>query len=214
MEARADGSFLNLASNRENIRRLCSAIDHRRARHLRRIRVHLFQVLMRRLTKLFLALGTVASIVLLTVARPAGAYLTSQLGPKILAIGKGKISDAGLFISGRLFEAGLLLGLAILLVIACTYLFRKVTARRNGWAPLAVCVFFACNLWLFAAAKTGLFWISLYTGSATSNLTQFSFKKELLDEHRTPRQAILLGSIQTQAQIDENVLNNRLQGKL
>ena len=169
---------------------------------------------MRRLSKILLALGTISSIVLLAVARPAGPYLGSQLGAKVLAVGKGKISNPDLFISGRIFEAGLLLGFAILLVLACTYLFRKFKAGTNAWAPLAVCVFVACNLWLFAATKTCLFWVSLYTGSATSNVTQFSFKKELLDEHRTPRQVILLGSSQTQAQIDENILNNRLQGKL
>ena len=169
---------------------------------------------MRPLTKILIALGTISSIVLLAVARPAGTYLTAQLGQKILAIGKGKISNPDLFISGRILEAGILLGLAILLLLACTYLFRRFKAGMNAWAPLALCVFVAFNLWLFAATKTCLFWVGLYTGSATSNVTQFAFKKELLDEHRTPRQAILLGSSQTQAQIDENILNNRLQGKL
>ena len=169
---------------------------------------------MRRLPKILLAAATIISIALLALARPAGTYLGSRFAAKILAVGKGKVSNPELFVSTRMFEAGFLLALAILLVLACNYLFRMFKPRANAWAPLSVCVFILCNLWVFASAHTGLFWGSLYTGSATATLTQFSFKKELLDEHRTPRQAILLGSSQTQAQIDENVLNTRLQGKL
>jgi hypothetical protein len=169
---------------------------------------------MRRLPKILLAVGTIIAIALLALARPAGSYLGAHFAGKILAIGKGKISSPDLFVTNRMFEAGFLLSVAILLVLGCTYLFRAFKSRQNAWIALTLCVFAACNLWLLAASKTALFWAGFYTGSATSNQTQFSFKKELLDEHRIPLQAILLGSSQTQAQIDENILNARLQGKL
>ena len=80
---------------------------------------------MRHLPKILLALGTIISIALLALAFPSGSYLASRFAGKILAVGKGKISNPELFITSRIFEAGFLLGLAIVLLLACTYLFRR-----------------------------------------------------------------------------------------
>jgi hypothetical protein len=59
-----------------------------------------------------------------------------------------------------------------------------------------------------------LFWALLYCGQGTSNYTQFKLKETLTAEGPSIQRAILLGSSQTRAQIDENLLNAELTNRL
>lgn len=163
--------------------------------------------------RILLSLLATASLLMLLAARPAGDFLGGKFAAAILAAGKGKVSHPANFVTGRISEAGWLLGLAVLLVLLYFAVRRALGTRSYSWAPLAVCAFAGINLWLLAAMNAGLFWAAFYTGSATSNFTQFNFKKLLLKEHDVPRQILLLGSSQTQAQLDERVLNERLKGR-
>jgi len=169
---------------------------------------------MYRLFKILLCSATALSALFLLIAKPAGTFLGQRFAEKILAVGQGKISSPDLFVTGRLFEAGWLIALFVLLALLLILAKRILQSRKSGWAPLAICAFIAANVWLFAALHTALIWAALTTGGSNSNFTQFQFKQQLLDEHRTPRRAILLGSSQTQAQLDENILNQQLAGKL
>ena len=169
---------------------------------------------MSRLLKILLCCGAGLSVLLLLIAKPAGTFLAQRFAEKILAIGQGKISSPDLFVSGRLFEAGWLLALFVVLALILFLARKNFQSRKSGWAPLCICAFIAANLWLFAALRTALIWAALTTGGSNSNFTQFQFKQQLLDEHRAPRRAILLGSSQTQAQLDENILNQQLAEKI
>jgi hypothetical protein len=61
------------------------------------------------------------------------------------------------------------------------------------------------------AAQTVLFWCLLFTGTGrTHNYTQFQIKRGLMKEVQAPHQAVLLGSSQTRAEIDERLLNDWL----
>jgi hypothetical protein len=146
--------------------------------------------------------------------KPAGAFLGQRFAEKILAVGQGKISSPDLFVTARLFEAGWLIALLLLLAFVLLAAKKIFQSKKSGWVPLAICAFVGANLWIFGALRTGLAWAALTTRGANSNFTQFAFKKQLLDEHRAPRRAILLGSSQTQAQLDENILNQQLAGKI
>lgn len=146
------------------------------------------------------------------LAQLAGAELGARFSEAILRAGRGKISDPSAFVSGRLFEAGALMVLGALLGFASLGARRIFSGRRHAWAALALALFAAANFWLWAAGRTAAFWACFYTGQATANFTQFQFKKLLLPEHRAQRQLLLLGSSQTQAQLDENRLNTELSG--
>jgi len=160
-------------------------------------------------TYLFAALAGLA-VAMFALACPAGNWLGSKFGPAILNAAKGKIADPAAFVTGRMVEGSLLLGLAI--GLGAVYAgARKLAAHRpNGWMALVLTAFAAVNIWFIAAMQTAALWIALSTGGAASNLAQFHFKEELLREHQAERQILLLGSSQTQAQIDENILNQEL----
>jgi hypothetical protein len=168
---------------------------------------------MSRLAKVILMITAALAAVILLSAKPVGNFLGNKFASTIVNVGQGKISHPAGFVSGRIAEMGSLLALAAILAFFYLVVRRLIAARTHAWVLLALCAFAAVNLWLLAATQTGLFWASLYTGSATSNFTQFNFKKHLLKEHRTPRQVLLLGSSQTQSQFDENTLNQQLQGQ-
>jgi hypothetical protein len=133
----------------------------------------------------------------------------TRLGAIIQRVGKGKISDPVLFTYERGTEFLILLTLFCLLVLLLWGLARFARTRqwRYAWIAQGIAAFVALNLWIAAATQTALFWGAMFTGSRTANFTQFQFKRSLLGEHKAPRSALLLGSSQTQAQIDENQLN-------
>jgi len=62
--------------------------------------------------------------------------------------------------------------------------------------------------------RTVLFWGMLGAGAGHENYTQFQFKRLLAAEISAPQRAVLVGSSQTRAQIDERLLNERLASKL
>jgi hypothetical protein len=140
--------------------------------------------------------------------------LGTQYGAIIERIGKGKIADPITFLERRIDDSLWLIAVSIILLVSYfllrTFLEKRETNNRYGWIALSLAVFVGANLWLASAMRTALFWSAMYTGKANSNLTQFEFKKLLLKENKAPRQAILVGSSQTQAQLDENLLNQRL----
>src|SRR4051812_41634418 len=157
---------------------------------------------------------TSIATLLFLLAKPAGPIIAARLETLLLKIGKGKISNLPLFITERFQELAALSILTLALLAICVFFWKWISGARHSWLYCATCIFAAVNLWLAAAMHTCLFWGSLYTGSATSNFTQFQFKKLLLTENKVPRQFVLLGSSQTQAQLDENVLNRRLSKKI
>jgi hypothetical protein len=139
-------------------------------------------------------------------------------GETILRLGHGKIADPVVFLEGRIEEALWLLAVSVLLFLAYKIIKAVVESRikatKYTWVPLAFAALFLLNLWIFAAMQTGLFWAAMYTGKANSNLTQFQFKKQLLKENKAPRQILLVGSSQTQAQFNEDFLNAKLAKKI
>jgi hypothetical protein len=136
----------------------------------------------------------------------------------ILRLGHGKIADPVVFLKARIEEALWLLAVTILLFLAYKLIKDAIEARMKTtqytWVPLVFAAAFLLNLWLFTAMQTDLFWAAMYTGKANSNLTQFQFKKLLLKENKAPRQILLVGSSQTQAQFDEDFLNAKLGKKI
>jgi hypothetical protein len=165
---------------------------------------------MRKWTTYLLLAAFASAVMLFALASPLGNALAARLGPKILNATRGKIADPVVFVTGRLREVSLLLGTAAALCLFYTLVRRATAYRPSGWAVLGVTAFAGVNLLVLAAMHTALFWIALYMGDATASVTQFNFKKQLLAEHRAEREILLLGSSQTQAQINENILNQEL----
>jgi len=161
--------------------------------------------------RLFWLLAASASVLLVTFSGIIGHQVGTRFGSIISRIGKGKISDPVAFATHRMIDSGFLLALLLLLILFYWQLWKKIANRKRAlvWLPLAA--FIGMNLWIWGAMQTGLFWAGLYTGKATSNFTQFEFKKTLLKENNTPHQLILVGSSQTEAELDENKINQRLQ---
>jgi len=149
--------------------------------------------------------------------RVAGLAATRFAGP-LGRIAKGKIADPTEFVYRRLGDALWLGTLAVLVTIAFFALRNRAWVTRfvgrQRWVFQAVLIFVLLNIWVGAAMQRPLFWALLYCGEGTSNFTQFKLKETLTFEApRIPR-AILLGSSQTRAQIDENLLNQELTNQL
>jgi hypothetical protein len=143
----------------------------------------------------------------------AGA-LDARFGSRVLQIAAGKTTDSRMFIQMRLRETGLLLTAAALIALAhllAVSLIKRRTLPRLGWIFSALSGFVCLNAFAVVATHTVLFWSLLFTGTGTThNFTQYQIKRGLMREMLAPKQAVLLGSSQTRAEIDEGLLNDRL----
>lgn len=159
-----------------------------------------------------LPLGAGALLVLL--GKPVASVLASALGARLLKLGDGKFTDPAAFIKMRLQDLALLAPAAGLLTLACLLAgswFRNHLAGRFRWAANSIVLFLGLNLFAAIASHTVLFWCLLFTGeNNTHNYTQYQIKRGLMSEIAVPRQAVLLGSSQTHAEIDKRLLNARL----
>ena len=142
-----------------------------------------------------------------------GRLVAARMGGFLVRAGRGKVADPALFSTERIYEFLCLLTLAALLAGLLRSLDRWICRRCSALSRsliLAGAGFVGVNIWFGGAMRTALFWGTLWTG-AGDNLVQFHFKRVLADENHAPAQAVLMGSSQTRAQIDE-VLLNRLVG--
>ena len=141
----------------------------------------------------------------------AARCLADRFGPALERVSKGKIADVRLFIEHRLGE-GLWL-VSTLMVLGCLFwmlgwvLGRLQVKVRWRWIGHAVLGLISANVLLGMAGRTALFWALMWQGENTHSLAQFHFKRVLMEELHAPQQAVLLGSSQARAEIDENRLN-------
>ncbi len=141
-------------------------------------------------------------------------WVAGKWGPKIVAAGDGKFSDAGTFIQARLFEGAWLMTATLGILLVVVYL-GGVWARKLPelwhWVSYSVCGFVGLNVWLKVAMTTVLFWGVFWNGKGTTDsLTQFNMKLLLMKENSAPTQVILAGSSQIHAQVDHRLLNEQL----
>jgi hypothetical protein len=150
----------------------------------------------------------------LAFAAPLAWFLGRHFGGVLLRIGEGKFDHPAVFVQGRMREVLWLATLAVGWWAAHALLDRCVRGRggeqRWRWAAHGATGFLLFNLWVGAAAQTALFWAVLGTGAGVQNYMQFQFKRIVLEENPAPVRAVLVGSSQTRAQIDESRLNRRL----
>jgi hypothetical protein len=147
----------------------------------------------------------------------AGA-LDARFGHRVVQLAAGKITDARIFIQMRLREAVLLLTagalLALAQLLAASWMKRRMRPRL-AWILSALSGFVCLNAFALVASHTVLFWCLLFTGTGTTQyITQYQIKSGLMRELQAPRKAVLLGSSQTRAEIDEEILNDRLGTRL
>lgn len=138
--------------------------------------------------------------------------VAGRFGGALIRFGQGKISDVTPFVQYRLREALWLATLVLLWIAAHGLLDRLIRLRiKHGCGVVHGVAAFAClNLWIGAASHTALFWGLMGAGSGIQLQMQFHLKRILLEENPMPRRAVLMGSSQTRAQIDEGLLNQRL----
>jgi len=148
------------------------------------------------------------------LGRTLAGALDSRFGLRVLQMAAGKTTDSRVFIQMRLREAVLLLTAAALIALAqllADSLIKRRTSSRLAWILSAISGFVCLNVFAVVAAHTVLFWCLLFTGTGTThNFTQYQIKWGLMREMQAPKQAVLLGSSQTRAEIDEGLLNDRL----
>ena len=146
----------------------------------------------------------------------AANSVSRAAGSTLLRAGQGKFADVNIFVYARLREALFLLSVAWVLGILCWLICRTLktlVSQKYAWAFITGVWLVALNVFVVAAMQTALFWALFWHGASTNNYAQHQFKEVLLAEAPRP-QAVLLGSSQTRAQIDENVLNRELAGRL
>lgn len=144
--------------------------------------------------------------------------VAGRCGAVLLRLGQGKFNDPSMFVQGRLRETLWLATWAVLWVVAHQvldrfYLQRRVQGRWR-WGVHGIAGFVLLNAWVGLAAGTALFWGVLGAGSGVENYMQFQFKRAIAAEIQAPVRAVLVGSSQTRAQIDEGLLNERLGQKV
>jgi len=170
---------------------------------------------MRRRLMILLVASPVATWGLLgLLGKPIAQEAAARFGSRILRLGDGKFTSPETFIELRLRDCALLLTAACLLPLArapATSAFTRRLPSRARWISGALSHFVCLNVFALIAAQTVLFWCLLFTGKGqTHNYTQFQIKRGLMKEVQAPHQAVLLGSSQTRAEIDERLLNDRL----
>jgi len=148
------------------------------------------------------------------LGKPVAGLVASLWGDRLLKLGDGKFTDPALFVQMRLHDLALLASVAGLLALACLLTmswFRVRFSMRFRWAANTLLFLLSFNIFGAIASHTVLFWCLLFTGEGnTHNYTQYQIKRGLMAEIAAPRQAILLGSSQTHAEIDKRLLNARM----
>lgn len=144
--------------------------------------------------------------------RLVAQVVAGRFGGVLIRFGQGKISDATPFVQYRLREALWLATLVLLWIAMHGLLDRLIRARIKYCRGVVhgVAGFVCLNLWIGAASNTALFWGAMGIGAGIQIQMQFHFKRILLEENPMSRRAILVGSSQTRAQINEELLNQRL----
>jgi hypothetical protein len=138
--------------------------------------------------------------------------IAARFGGLLLRVGQGKFRDADIFVRHRLHEALWLATLAVVFVAAQWALNRLMRGRikQAQWAIAGAAGFVWLNVWMGAAMNTALFWGIMGAGAGVQNLMQFHLKRILAEENSVPNRAVLVGSSQTRAEIDEDLLNELL----
>ena len=138
--------------------------------------------------------------------------IASQCGATLMKIGQGKFRDPTLFVQYRMREALWLATLALALIAAQWLVsrFSRMQIKQQRWIVQGILGFVLLNLWIDAAMNTALFWGLMGIGSGVQNLMQFHFKRILAAENSVPNRAVLVGSSQARAEIDEDLLNQSL----
>ncbi|MCX5815521.1 MAG: hypothetical protein NTX75_04665 [Proteobacteria bacterium] len=156
---------------------------------------------------------TVAWIAFFFLGEQIATFVNLYAGNMIMKALKGKIMDSKIFIYYRFKEAIILMFTFLcipMFLIALKVLWRRFGWRHESqWIIYAAGLFAAVNLWLVVAAQTALFWGLMWTGG-WQNISQFQFKNCLLRENKSPSKIILMGSSQTNAQINEDLINREL----
>jgi hypothetical protein len=160
-----------------------------------------------------------AALVLYAVlGRTLAGALDVRFGHRVLQMAAGKTTDSRMFIQMRLREAVFLLTAAALIALAqflAACWINRRTPPRLVWILSALSGFVCLNAFALLAAHTVVFWCLLFTGTGTThNYTQYRIKWGLTREMQAPKQAVLFGSSQTRAEIDEGILNERLGTRL
>lgn len=144
--------------------------------------------------------------------------LAARLGGLVTRLGEGKVSSPEEFFQHRLSEAMWLATLLLLWAfvhrLVAQSRFPWINLPRRAWIMHSLLALLGLNLWLWQANRTVLFWGLMWDGPQTSNLTRFSIKLLLLREDPSLTRAVLMGSSQTRAQIDEELLNSLLGTRL
>ena len=140
-------------------------------------------------------------------------WLADSFGAALARVGQGKFPNADVFVYGRIREVLFLLTAGFVLASAIGWLTSVFKTKKYAWVYVSLAWFCALNVLALAAMQTALFWALFWHGDFTNNYAQHQFKQALLREVPAPR-AILLGNSQSRSQIDENVLNRELAGKL
>ncbi len=148
------------------------------------------------------------------LGKPAASIVASRFGDRLLKLGDGIFADPAVFVRMRLQDLAMLGSVASLLTLACLLTaswFRVRLSLRFRWAANSLVLFLSFNIFGAIASHTVLFWCLLFTGQDnTHNFTQYQIKRGLMPEIVAPRQAVLLGSSQTHAEIDKRLLNARM----
>lgn len=145
----------------------------------------------------------------LVLGEQIASSLAQLMGGRLIQATGGKIANAAVFIKGRAFEALLLWTILLTGTLILTGRGRHFRGRYR-WIWLSLAVFILLNAVVKCATQTVLFWVLMFNGESTSPFTQFSFKRQLLQESQASTNVVLLGSSQTRAQLDESLMNRRL----
>lgn len=153
-----------------------------------------------------------------TLGPLATRTVSDHFGATILRATQGNLADAHAFVGTCAREAVLLLSVALLAVIVyrllCRLCLGPASNKTGAWVFLTVMGFVLFNVWLAVAMHTTLFWCLMWQGEETNNLTRFRLKAAMLRDYAAERKAVILGSSQARAQLDERLLNELLEPML
>ncbi len=151
-------------------------------------------------------LGVVAVVwVLHWVLTPSlSNWMGGRFEAQVLALAKGRVSDAPAFLRSRAQDAAVLLTALVLLGQTAWQARRLIVPRFNStwaWLPLSAVWVIAINVFLRVAGGTALWWMMLHAAHPNLQLTAFHIERILAEEAPSPIRVVVLGSSQGQSEI-------------
>ena len=163
--------------------------------------------------KNILIVSSIAWLLMLFFARPVSSVADDLIGELIAKKSRGLIPNSESFIHHSILELLVLTAIGGL-CISILFILHRCLIRKSQELPrisikLAVSGFILLNVFVFCAAQTTIFWLTIYIASPTYKQPFFETNRTLLKSSKSPQKVVIVGSSQGQSQFEIGEFNRQ-----